>query len=123
VDRWSLDLQSYSVSLNDITSNAEMNDWIFQLVEKTWVTTDDLGNLLLAFHDIFSPQATLCGMGRDKRVPRDYVNGVLGKPLGNVERTLCFLTQNGDSCRSAHPGHGRLFLSRRREEVLIALQP
>jgi hypothetical protein len=81
-DHWSLDLQSYSVSLNGITSNAEMNDWIFQLVNKLWVATDDLGNLVLAFQDIFSPQATLCGMGQDKRLQLDYVNGVLGKPLG-----------------------------------------
>jgi hypothetical protein len=81
-DHWSLDLGSYWISLQNITSNAQMNDWIFQLASKTWVTAEDLGNLVLAFEDIFSPQATLCGMGVDKPLPSDYVTGTLGKPLG-----------------------------------------
>ncbi len=61
-DRWSLDIQHYYILLDEIHTNAEMNDWIFQLAGKTWVTAEDLGNLVLAFEDIFEPQANLCGM-------------------------------------------------------------
>src|SRR5438105_423087 len=50
---WSLDLEHYYITLNDITTNARMNDWIFQMAGKTWVTPEDLGNLVLALDDIF----------------------------------------------------------------------
>lgn len=83
-NNWTLDLEHYYIRLDRITSNAQMNDWIFQMAGKTWVTPEDLGNLVLAFDDIFSPQATLCGEGKDKTLKPDYVNGVLGEPLGDV---------------------------------------
>lgn len=82
---WSLDIQHYYIDLNGITSNAQMNDWIFQLAGKTWVTPDDLGNLVLAFDDIFTPQSTMCGQGIDQRLPPNWVNGNLGEPLGEAE--------------------------------------
>lgn len=80
---WSLDIGDYWIRLDDITSNAQMNDWIFQLANKTWITPDDLGNLVFAFEDIFSPQSTLCGEGVDKQLDPKYVNKVLGEPVGD----------------------------------------
>jgi hypothetical protein len=79
-DRWSLDIQHYYILLDEIHTNAEMNDWIFQLAGKTWVTAEDLGNLVLAFEDIFEPQANLCGMGMDNKLPPNFITATLGKP-------------------------------------------
>lgn len=82
---WSLDIKHYYINLNGVTTNAQMNDWIFQLAGKTWIMAEDLGNLIWAFDDIFSPQATMCGSGADHRLPPNWVNGNLGEPLGETE--------------------------------------
>ena len=82
---WSVDLEGYCIRLDDITSNAKMNDWIFQMAGKSWVTADDLGNLIYAFDDLFSPQEHLCGSGVDKQIKPGYVNRVLGKPFEGDE--------------------------------------
>jgi hypothetical protein len=58
----------YEIDLHSIDCSAEMLDWIFQLRMKTWVTNNIIGDLASAFQDIFRPQSTLCGAGRDKKL-------------------------------------------------------
>jgi len=65
---WKGNPESYYIPLQEITDSAHMLDWIFQLRMKTWVTNDMMGDLLTAFQEIFYPQATLCGAGRDKKL-------------------------------------------------------
>src|SRR5260370_39898028 len=55
---WTLDYaRRDGVNFNAITTNAAMNDWTFQLAQKTWGTAEDLRNLSLTFQDIFVPRA------------------------------------------------------------------
>lgn len=77
---WSLDIGSYYIRLDHILTNAAMNDWLFQLAGKSWVTPEDLGHLVLAFNEIFMPQANLCSMGTDKKLKPTYINMTLGMP-------------------------------------------
>ena len=63
--------ERYYIPLKAITDSAHMLDWIFQLRAKTWVTNDIMGDLLSAFEEIFDPQDTLCGTGRDKKLDAD----------------------------------------------------
>ena len=56
----------FEIRLDEISSCAEMLDWIFQLRAKTWITNEDMGDLTQAFDDIFQPQATMCSGGREK---------------------------------------------------------
>lgn len=60
--------EGYEIDLETIDSPAEMLDWISQLAQKSWITPDALGHLVLAFEDIFSPQANLCGSGVPKTI-------------------------------------------------------
>jgi hypothetical protein len=68
----------YEIDLETITDSAEMLDWIFQMAQKSWVSTEDLGNLIRGFEDLFSPQANLCSGGRNKQFnPTVYLKGRL----------------------------------------------
>jgi hypothetical protein len=58
----------YEIDLEKIDGSAEMLDWIFQLNSKSWVSRKDMGDLVQAFDDIFTPQSTLCGQGIDKKL-------------------------------------------------------
>jgi len=60
--------ERYYIPLTEITDSAHMLDWIFQLRMKSWMTNDIIGDLLSAFEEIFDPQGTLCGSGRDKKL-------------------------------------------------------
>jgi hypothetical protein len=73
---WTLDTEhltldyedvTYSIRLSSMTSSAEVLDWIAQLNEKTWVSREDIGNLVQAVDDIFDLHS-FCGMGRDHRI-------------------------------------------------------
>lgn len=50
-----------------MNDSASVLDWIAQLNEKTWVSPDDIGNLVKAIDDIFDLHS-FCGMGRNKAV-------------------------------------------------------
>ena len=39
----------YQISVDEITTSAEMLDWLFQVEEKTWATSADVGDLISAF--------------------------------------------------------------------------
>ncbi len=58
----------YNIDLETITSSSQMLDWIFQLRGKTYITSQDLADLLHAFKDLFDPQHYLCSSGMDKRI-------------------------------------------------------
>jgi hypothetical protein len=60
--------EDYWIDLQRISTSAEMLDWICQLAQKSWVTPTALGYLVLAFEDIFDPQANLCGSGKSKTI-------------------------------------------------------
>lgn len=75
--RWKLDLErlvlidshpsgyGYEIDIEKCTTSAEVLDWLAQMRTKTWVNTEDLGDLIVAFDDILSLQATLCSGGED----------------------------------------------------------
>ena len=64
----------YEVDLELCRTSAEMLDWIFQVSKKTWATADIVKDLLTAFDDLLSPQATLCSFGRNGQInPREIL--------------------------------------------------
>ncbi|MBY4641588.1 hypothetical protein K6L44_16680 [Gluconacetobacter entanii] len=54
-------VQPYQIYLGDITSSASILNWIYQMKEKTWMTSDDVSDLVKAFYDIFG--RGVCGDG------------------------------------------------------------
>ncbi len=54
----------YEVNLDQCDTSAGVLDWIAQLAGKTWVTNDDLGDLVRALDEILDFQASLCGGGK-----------------------------------------------------------
>jgi hypothetical protein len=60
--------ERYYIDLKEITCSAQMLDRIFQMRGKMWVDDKILGDLLMAFQDIFAPQGTLCSRGEDKHL-------------------------------------------------------
>lgn len=51
----------YYIDLDRMKSAAACLDWIFQISQKTWMTNEDRGNMLLAIQDMVRPQSHLCG--------------------------------------------------------------
>ena len=50
-----------------MSSSAQVLDWIFQMAGKSWVASQDLGDLVHALEDLIDPQANLCSFGTDKQ--------------------------------------------------------
>jgi hypothetical protein len=65
------DAPTYEVDVEDMRTSAEMLDWIFQLHGKSWVTHQDLGDLVEALWYLIDPQATLCSDGHEQG-PNDF---------------------------------------------------
>jgi hypothetical protein len=62
----------YEIDLEDMSSSAEMLDWVFQVGR--WATPQEMADLVAAFNDIFDPQANLCSGGADCRVnPTEFL--------------------------------------------------
>ena len=57
----------YYVDLEEITSSAQILDWIFQIRLKQWATPKVITDLLEAFKTILDPQSNYCSMGKDRR--------------------------------------------------------
>jgi hypothetical protein len=68
----------YEVDLITCTSSAEVLDWVAQVAQKDWATTDCVGGLCRAFDDIFNLQSTLCGCGHDRRLTKTEIRRMLG---------------------------------------------
>jgi hypothetical protein len=65
----------YEIVLSRVTNASDMLDWIFQLREKTWMTPQDMADLLEAFDDIFAPQGNL--VGADKSISPKFLAELL----------------------------------------------
>ncbi|MEZ7137321.1 hypothetical protein, partial [Komagataeibacter sp. SM21] len=63
--------RTLQVYLGDIHHSAHILDWIYQMSEKTWVTNDDLANLVKAFLDIFG--RGVCGDGANNTINPEAV--------------------------------------------------
>jgi hypothetical protein len=55
----------YEIDLDRCTTSAQVLDWIFQIVQKSWATDRVLSALLHALNAILHPQSTLCGCGHE----------------------------------------------------------
>jgi hypothetical protein len=82
---WTLDLtdigetgSEYYIPLYSIHESSQLLDWIIQLADKTFVSTEDIGCLVLALDEIFMTQATLCGSGASKRLEPGFLDQRLG---------------------------------------------
>jgi hypothetical protein len=53
----------YEVDLEEMTTSAQMLDWIFQVSNKAWAERKDVGDLIQALEDLLHPQGTLCSGG------------------------------------------------------------
>jgi hypothetical protein len=71
----------YEIDLEDISTSAQMLDWIFQV--RRWASPQEMADLLTALGDIFQPQANLCSGGSDKRIddPKRFLRQRIGKKL------------------------------------------
>jgi hypothetical protein len=67
----------YYINLGKIHNSAELCDWIFQIVNKSWVTNCVIGDLLRALDYIFRPQETFCSLGYDKHSPKEGMDNPL----------------------------------------------
>lgn len=67
----------YQIDLEEITTSAEMLDWIFQIWNKDWGKMA-MPQLLTAFDYLFDPQANLCSWGKGKKIdPQKVIQGNL----------------------------------------------
>jgi hypothetical protein len=83
-------LYGREIDLEDCTSSARAMDWIFQISNKTWMSTEDRGQLLEALQDLLRPQANLCSFGRDRYFKniREYLLAHTGPSLEKSEEIL-----------------------------------
>jgi hypothetical protein len=65
----------YEVDLEEMTTSAQMLDWIFQIRRKTWCTSEDAGDLLQLLDRLLHPQSSLCSGGTERGpiVVRDQI--------------------------------------------------
>lgn len=59
-------MDGYEIDLEKCDTSAEILDWLAQLRGKSWVTPTDLGNLMIAFDDLFHVQANFCSWGKER---------------------------------------------------------
>lgn len=58
---------SYEVDLEKCEIASEVLDWIAQLKGKTWITAEDIGNLVLALDDLLHLQNNIVHLREGKR--------------------------------------------------------
>lgn len=46
----------YFIDLNDCTNSSEILDWLLHLAGKSWITPEDLGNLIYALDELADHQ-------------------------------------------------------------------
>ena len=56
----------YDVDLETCRTCPELADWIFQVTNKNWVSTEDLGFLIRDLNTLLGPQGSLCSCGKEK---------------------------------------------------------
>ncbi len=57
---------NYCVYIDEMSNSAKTLDWIMQVANKMWATSEVVGDLVKAINDILQPQANLCSHGVDK---------------------------------------------------------
>jgi hypothetical protein len=67
VNQFNVAIPQYTIPLDSMNDSASVLDWIAQLNEKTWVSPEDIGNLVKAIDDIFGLHS-FCGMGKNRNV-------------------------------------------------------
>jgi hypothetical protein len=63
---FSLELDDYQVPLDEMVDSAHVLDWIFQIAQKGWATTEVLAGLVRAIDDLHHPQANICSNETDR---------------------------------------------------------
>lgn len=56
----------YHFSLGNIKRSSQILDWIFQLNNKIWMSSQDMKDLIEALDFLLHPQAAYCSFGQDK---------------------------------------------------------
>jgi hypothetical protein len=56
----------HEVNLDRCRTSAEVCDWVFQIVGKSWVTDAIIAGLVRALDELLQPQATLCSFGKER---------------------------------------------------------
>lgn len=70
----------YKIPLEEFRNSAIILDWIFQLSEKTWMTSDDKGDLVQAILDIFGRD--VCAGGVSSTIdPQEILSDRYGMTL------------------------------------------
>lgn len=69
--------QTYQVPLETMTDSATILDWVFQVAEKTWATSADVGDFVRAIEHLFG--RGVAGFGKDS--PFDPLP-ILARKLG-----------------------------------------
>lgn len=73
---------TYQVRLEECETSAQQLDWIFQLAEKTWITSTDIGDLVKALRDTFG--RGVASMGKDHPIDaREIINRRYSKSDGS----------------------------------------
>jgi len=55
----------YEIDLDGCNSSAEVLDWIAQIANKNWATSEIIGDLVFMFNKHLSLQENICGWGKD----------------------------------------------------------
>lgn len=79
---------TYEIDLDECTSVGRVLDWLMHMRIKTWITSADLGDLLMAFDDIFNGYARLVEPTRKTSLDaKTALKAFIArpKPLGRVE--------------------------------------
>lgn len=50
----SVQIKTYEIELSRIATATKLGDWLLHLAEKNWITTSDLGNLVVALTELES---------------------------------------------------------------------
>ena len=69
--------QEYAVDLEDCYNSASTLDWVAQVAEKSWVSSADIGDLVLALNDVIGLQQNICGFSKDHQI--DPVKVIRGR--------------------------------------------
>ena len=56
----------YEIDLEKCRDSAEILDWIFQLLRKSWMTEESMIELLLLINAILDPQKNFCSFGLER---------------------------------------------------------
>jgi len=74
----------YYIDLERCNSSGQLLDFIFQILNKTWMAQQDKADLLDALEDVLHPQEAICSFGNGKPV-KDIKAYVLKRTTERIE--------------------------------------